>query len=152
MRRFLVTVHVILVVAGLGLGGYVGFRAFDLMGSDAAGDLPSYLILAVLALLLVVAAGAVRPHDVVEAPAAAPAPQRRAPNQPPFPPGGGYRPGGPHTGSQPPLQGGPHTGQQPPLQGGPHTGQQPPLPGHHTGSQPPIGPEGYPGRQDQYPR
>jgi hypothetical protein len=151
MRRFLVTVHVILLVAGLGLGGYVGFRAFELMGSDDASDLPSYLILAVLALLLVAAAGVVRPHDAVEV-QAAPPPQRRAPNQPPFPPGG-YRPGGPHTGSQPPLQGGPHTGQQPPL-GGPHTGSQPPLGGgHHTGSQPPIGPEGpYPGRQEQYPR
>lgn len=135
MRRLLVTVQVILVVAGLGLGGYVGYRAYSLLGKDDTGQLQSYLVLAVLALLLVVAAGVVRPRESVEPPVSTPAPQRRAPDQPPGqqptqqlsqqpgqPPGrqpyppGGYRPGGPHSGSLPPV--GPHTGPQPPV-GGP---------------------------------
>lgn len=144
MRRLLVIVQVILVVAGLGLGGYVGYRAFTLMGKDDTGELPSYLVLAVLALMLVVAAGVVRPREGAAAPLPSPAPQRRAPDQPPFPPGGGYRPGGPHTGSQPPIGQGPHTGPQPPIrQGGPHTGSQPPIGGGH---------EPYGGRTEQYPR
>lgn len=133
-------VQVILVVAGLGLGGYVGYRAFTLMGKDDTGQLQSYLVLAVLALVLVVSAGVVRP--AAGEPPASPAPQRRAPNQPPFQAQGpgGYRPGGPHTGSQPPI--GPHTGPQPPIGGGPHTGSQPPI----------GGPEQYGGRTEQYPR
>ncbi len=135
MRRFLVIVQVILVVAGLGLGGYVGYRAFNLMGKDETGELQSYLVLAVLALLLVVAAGVVRPREGVAPPAIPPAPQRRAPNQPPFPPGGGFRQGGPGPG--------PGTGPQPMVQpGGPPTGPQPSV-GH---DQP------YSGRQEQYPR
>ncbi len=130
MRRLLVIVQVILVVAGLGLGGYVGYRAFTLMGKDDTGQLQAYLVLAVLALLLVVAAGVVRPREAVEPPLPSPAPQRRAPTQPPYPPGG-YRPGGPGTGPQPPIG-----------QGGPHTGSQPPIGGH----------EPYGGRTEQYPR
>ena len=151
MRRFLVTVQVILVVAGLGLGGYVGYRAFSLMGKDDTGQLQSYLVLAVLALVLVAAAGVARPAP--EAEIHEPAPQRRAPGPPPGQPGqlgqppfqgpGGYRPGGPHTGSQPPIgPGGPHTGPQPAIGGGPHTGSQPPI----------GGPEQYGGRTEQYPR
>jgi hypothetical protein len=146
MRRFLVTVQVILVVAGLGLGGYVGYRAFSLMGKDDTGQLQSYLVLALLALVLVAAAGVVRPAPDAEI--LEPAPQRRAPGPPPGQPqyqgpGGGYRPGGPHTGSQPPIgPGGPHTGPQPPIGGGPHTGPQPPI----------GGPEQYGGRTEQYPR
>ncbi len=132
MRRFLVAVQVILVVAGLGLGGYVGYRAYTLMGKDDTGQLQSYLILAVLALVLVAAAGVVRPRDeAAEPPMPSPAPQRRAPEQPPYPPGGGYRPGGPGTGQQPPIGGGPHTGPQPPI-GGPD--------------------RPYGGRTEQYPR
>jgi hypothetical protein len=152
MRRFLVTVQVILVVAGLGLGGYVGYRAFSLMGKDSTGQLQSYLVLAVLALVLVAAAGVARPAPEAEIPE--PAPLRRAPGPPPGQPGplgqppyqgpGGYRPGGPHTGSQPPIgPGGPHTGPQPAIGGGPHTGSQPPI----------GGPEQYGGgRTEQYPR
>lgn len=122
-------VQVILVVAGLGLGGYVGYRAFTLMGKDDTGQLQSYLILAVLALVLVVAAGVVKP--AAGEPAALSAPQRRAPGQPQFQAPGGYGRGGPHTGQQPPI--GP---------GGPHTGSQPPI----------GGPELYGGRTEQYPR
>jgi hypothetical protein len=141
MGRFLVVVQVILVVAGLGLGGYVGYRAFDLMGKDDTGQLQSYLVLAVLALVLVVAAGAVRPrHDVGaggEPPGAlgmsGPARQRMMPSPPPFQqPPGGYRPGGPATGPQPPV--GP---------GGPHTGPQPKIGGQDQ----PFG-----GRTEQFPR
>lgn len=125
MRRFLVVVQVILVVAGLGLGGYVGYRAFSLMGEDETGELQSYLILAVLALVLVAAAAVVKPRDGAESPPAAEfggaefgAAPPRVPNQPPFGPPGGYRPAGPPTGPQPMLGGGPHTGPQPPV-GGP---------------------------------
>jgi hypothetical protein len=131
MRRFLVAVQVILVVAGLGLGGYVGYRAYTLMGKDDTGQLQSYLILAVLALVLVAAAGVARPRVDAEPPVSSPAPQRRVPEQPPYPPGGGYRPGGPGTGPQPPIGGGPHTGPQPPI-GGPD--------------------RPYGGRTEQYPR
>jgi hypothetical protein len=123
MGRFLVVVQAILVVAGLGLGGYVGYRAYSLMGEDDTGQLQSYLILAVVALVLVVAAGVVRPrHEVGAGEAlgslgASGPPQRMAPNPPPFqqPLGGGYRPGGPGTGPQPPIGPGPHTGPQPKL-------------------------------------
>jgi hypothetical protein len=142
MRRFLVVVQVILVVAGLGLGGYVGYRAYKLMGKDHTGQLQSYLIFAILALLLIAAAGVVRPREDAEQPLAAPAPQRRAPNQPPFPPGGGYRPGGPPTGPQPPvIGGGPPTGPQPPI-GGDYPGRQEQFPGRPSSSQG----EPYPGR------
>lgn len=144
MRSFLVTVQVILIVAGLGVGGFVGYRAIDLIGKKGAAlELQADLVLAVLALMLVVAAGVVRPRERTEL--SAPAPQRRAPNQPPYqPPPGGYRPGGPPTGPQPPIgQGGPHTGQQPPIgPGGPHTGPQPTI----------GGPDPYGGRTEQYPR
>jgi hypothetical protein len=120
MRRFLVAVQVILVVAGLGLGGYVGYRAYTLLGKDDTGQLQSYLILAVVALVLIAAAGVARPRDEAEPPLSNPAPQRRAPNQPPYQDQGlgGYRPGGPGTGPQPPIGSGPHTGSQPPI-GGP---------------------------------
>jgi hypothetical protein len=135
MGRFLVVVQVILVVVGLGLGGYVGYRAFSLLGEDDTGQLQSYLVLAVLALTLVVAAGVVRPRQEVEPPGSfgmGPAPQRMAPGPPPFQqPPGGYRPGGPATGPQPPV--GP---------GGPHTGPQPKL-----GQDQPFG-----GRTEQFPR
>ena len=157
MRRFLVIVQVILVVAGIGLGGFVGYQAWDLRGKSAAPDeLPSYLILAVVALVLVAAAHVVRPREDAEADAL-PAPQRRAPGQPPFQPGG-YRPGGPHTGSQPPIggpggPGGPHTGSQPPIggpggPGGPQTGPQPRL----GGPDQPYGDQPFGGRTEQYPR
>ncbi len=144
MRSFLVTVQVILIVAGLGGGGFVGYRAFDLIGKEGAAlELQADLVLAVLALMLVVAAGVIRPREAAVQPAPAPAPQRRTPNQPPYQqPPGGYRPGGPHTGSQPPIGGGPHTGSQPPIGGGPHTGPQPPI----------GGPDQYGGRTEKYPR
>jgi hypothetical protein len=137
MGRFLVVVQVILVVAGLGLGGYAGYRAFSLLGKDDTGQLQSYLVLAVLALTLVVAAGVVRPRHDAEPPGSlgmsGPAQQQRmAPGPPPFQqPPGGYRPGGPATGPQPPI--GP---------GGPHTGPQPKL-----GQDQPFG-----GRTEQFPR
>lgn len=139
MRRFLVTVQVILIVAGLGVGGFVGYRSIDLIGKDdAAIELQANLVIAVLALMLVVAAGVVRPrHDVGagEPPGSlgmSGPPQRMAPNPPPFQqPLGGYRPGGPSTGQQPPI--GP---------GGPHTGPQPKL-----GQDQPFG-----GRTEQFPR
>jgi hypothetical protein len=135
MRQFLVTVQVILVVAGLGLGGYVGYRAYTLLGKDDTGQLQSYLILAVLALVLVGAAGVVRPRAGGGGAehAEAPAPQRRAAPGPQLPqqqyqqqP---YRPGGPSTGQQPPIgpigPGGPHTGPQPPVGAPDLFGEQP---------------------------
>ncbi|HEV7649997.1 MAG TPA: hypothetical protein VGP26_17760 [Actinophytocola sp.] len=128
MRQFLVTVQVILVVAGLGLGGYAGYRAYTLLGKDDTGQLQSYLIFAVLALVLVVAAGAVRPPRAGGDEQAAPAPQRRAaaqqlPQQYQQQP---YRPGGPSTGQQPPIgPGGPHTGSQPPVGAPDMFGEQP---------------------------
>ncbi|HWM05137.1 MAG TPA: hypothetical protein VNP92_22590 [Actinophytocola sp.] len=131
MRLFLVIVQAILVVAGLGLGGFAGYRAVNLIGdNDAAVDLQSYLVLAVVALVLIAAAGVVRPRNGIGiGQPLPPAPQRRPPMQQqhqPYPPGGGYR-GGPQTGPQPPVLGG----------GGPHTGSQPPI----RGEQP------YPGGQ-----
>jgi hypothetical protein len=160
MRRFLDVVQVILFVGGLGLGGYVGYRAFNLMGKDNTGQLQSYLILAILALLLMIAAGVLRAPAGAES--SVPAQQLRAPSQPPFPPAGGFR-GGPHTGPQPPIgaggmPGGPQTGPQPPLPGGPHTGPQPRVGAEYPGRSDYPGRQGtqeqqYPsGRTDQYPQ
>jgi hypothetical protein len=141
MRTFLVTVQVILVVAGLGLGGYAGYRAYELLGKDDTGQLQTYLIFALLALVLVVAAGVVRPRSGGE-PAAEPAPQRRAAQQPPQqyqqP---GYRPGGPSTGQQPPIGAGGTIG------AGPHTGSQPPI-----GAPDLFGEQPYGDRTERYPR
>lgn len=141
MRTFLVTLQVILVLAGLGLGGYVGYRAYTLLGKDNTNQLQSYLILAVLALVLVVAAGVVRPRAAGDESAESPPPQRRAATpqaqqqvqqyqQP------GYRPGGPGTGPQPPI--GP---------GGPQTGSQPPV-----GAPDLFGDQPYGDRTERYPR
>jgi len=145
MRTFLVTVQVILVVAGLGLGGYAGYRAYQLLGKDDTGQLQTYLIFALLALVLVVAAGVVRPRAGGE-PVAEPAPQRRAapqqqPQQQYQQPG--YRPGGPSTGQQPPIGSGGTIG------AGPHTGPQPPVgaPDLFGGEQQPYG-----DRTERYPR
>ena len=144
MRQFLVTVQVILVVAGLGLGGYVGYRSYNLLGKDDTGQLQSYLIFAVLALVLVAAAGVVRPRSGGE-PVASPAPQRRAAErQPPqqYQQQPGYRPGGPSTGQQPPIGPGGTIGAS-----GPHTGQQPPV-----GAPDLFGEQPYGDRTERYPR